>query len=256
MKFTHVIVKKPSKSYVEGLTTSDLGKPDYEQALVQHDHYIKALEKCGVDVTILPADEAFPDSTFVEDTAVISERCAVITNPGAASRRDEIIAMEKELSKRFDTLEHIHSPGTLEGGDVLQINDHFYIGISDRTNEEGAKQLKEILEKHDYVATIVSLEEFFHLKTGLSYLNNGDLVVAGEFIDHEVFKDFNKIVVEDDEMYAANCIHVNDYVIIPKGFDNTKKKITEAGYQVIELEMSEFQKQDGGLSCLSLRFKQ
>lgn len=256
MKFTHVIVKKPSKSYVEGLTTSDLGKPDYEQALVQHDHYIKALKKCGVDVTILPADEAFPDSTFVEDTAVISERCAVITNPGAASRRDEIIAMENELSKRFDTLEHIHSPGTLEGGDVLQINDHFYIGISDRTNEEGAKQLKEILEKHDYVATIVSLEEFFHLKTGLSYLNNGDLVVAGEFIDHEVFKDFNKIVVEDDEIYAANCIHVNDYVIIPKGFDNTKKKITEAGYQVIELEMSEFQKQDGGLSCLSLRFKQ
>ncbi|MDT8018956.1 dimethylarginine dimethylaminohydrolase family protein [Clostridium perfringens] len=254
MRFSRAIVRKPGQSYVNGLTTFDLGKPDYALALKQHAAYIEALKQAGLEVTVLEADERFPDSTFVEDTAVLTEKCAVITNPGAESRNGEIEDMKQVLPRFFDTIEYIQAPGFLDGGDVMQVENHFYVGLSTRTNEEGAKQFRDILSKYGYEVTIVPLKEFFHLKTGIAYLGNNTLVLAGEFIDSPVFKDYKHLIVEKEAEYSANCIHINDYVIIPKGYDSTKKQITDAGYQVIELEMSEFQKQDGGLSCLSLRF--
>ncbi|GKV70477.1 dimethylargininase [Sporosarcina sp. NCCP-2716] len=252
--FTNVIVKKPGKSYVTGLTTSDLGTPDYDRLLTQHAAYVQALEKCGVAVTELEASEEFPDSTFVEDAAVLTSDFAVVTNPGADSRNGEIVEIEAVLKKFYRKFYFIQSPGTLDGGDVLQAEDHFYIGISDRTNEEGARQLKEILESEGYEAEIIPLEKFFHLKTGIAYVGDNKLVVAGEFTDHPAFSTYDKIVIEDQDEYSANCIHVNDYVIIPEGYPETKRKLNEAGRQTIELDMSEVQKQDGGLSCLSLRF--
>ncbi|ARK32339.1 dimethylarginine dimethylaminohydrolase family protein [Halalkalibacter krulwichiae] len=252
--FKNVIVKKPGKSYVNGLTTSNLGKADYDLLLKQHAAYIEALKTCGVSVTELEASEEFPDSCFVEDAAVLTPEFAVITNPGADSRNGEIVEIEQTLKSFYNTFHYINAPGTLDGGDVLQVDDHFYIGISERTNEAGAKQLKDILEANSYQATIVPLKEFFHLKTGIAYLQNNLIVVAGEFVDHPDFEHYDKIVVSDSDEYSANCILVNDYVIIPKGYEETNRKINEAGYETIELEMSEFQKQDGGLSCLSLRF--
>lgn len=157
MNFTRAIVKKPGKSYVNGLTTSHLGTPDFELALKQHEAYIEALQKAGLTVTVLEADEEFPDSTFVEDTAVLTEKCAVITNPGADSRNGEIEAMKQVIPRFYDTVESIQSPGYLDGGDVMQVDDHFYIGLSSRTNREGAQQLKDILGKYGYGATIVPL---------------------------------------------------------------------------------------------------
>src|SRR5699024_4914460 len=136
------------KSYVNGLTTSNLGKPDFNKAVEQHQQYVGALKKCGVKTIELEADEQFPDSTFVEDTAIVTEKCAIITNTGAESRNGEIIEMKGVLAEIYGTLEFIKAPGTLEGGDVLQVDHHFYIGISNRTNEAGAKQLKDILQKH------------------------------------------------------------------------------------------------------------
>lgn len=252
--FSNVIVKKPGKSYVEGLTTSNLGTPNYEELLIQHENYVEALKRCKVEVTYLEKDEAYPDSTFVEDTAVLTKDFAVVTNPGAESRNGEIIAMEPVLKGFYDKIYHIEAPGTLDGGDILQADDTFYIGISARTNEEGAEQLKSILEGEGYRAHIVPLKEFFHLKTGIAYLGNNKMVLAGEFIDDELFASYDKIVIPKDDEYSANCILVNDYVIIPSGYPATKEKLQAAGHQVIELSMSEFQKQDGGLSCLSLRF--
>ncbi|MEK4760993.1 arginine deiminase family protein [Viridibacillus sp. FSL E2-0187] len=252
--FSNVIVKKPGKSYVEGLTTSDLGTPNYEELLVQHEAYVEALKTCGVEVTYLEADEAFPDSTFVEDTAVLTKDFAVVSNPGAASRNGEIVEMEQVLKGLFEKIYYIESPGTLDGGDVLQADNTFYIGISERTNQQGAEQLKSILEKEDYVAHIVQLKEFFHLKTGIAYLGDKKMVLAGEFVEDELFASYDKIVIPKEDEYSANCILVNDFVIIPAGYPATKQKIEQAGYSVIELSMSEFQKQDGGLSCLSLRF--
>jgi dimethylargininase len=252
--FSRAIVKKISKSYVNGLTTSDLGIPDYDKAVEQHDQYVEALKKCGLEVIVLEADENFPDSTFVEDTAVLTSNSAIITNPGAESRNGEIKEIREVVKNYYNKLEEIQFPGFLDGGDVLQIDNHFYVGLSARTNREGAEQFAKIQKKYGYETTIVPLDKFFHLKTGVAYLGNNDLVVAGEFVDHPVFKDYNKIVVEAVEEYAANCIRMNDYVVIPKGFGDTKQKIEAAGYTVIELDMSEIQKQDGGLSCLSLRF--
>lgn len=254
MNFTRAIVRKPGSSYVNGLTTSDLGKPDFTLALQQHAQYIEALKKAGLEVTVLEADERYPDSTFVEDTAVLTEKCAVITNPGAESRNGEIEDMKNVLPHFYDTIESIKSPGYLDGGDVMQVDNHFYVGLSTRTNEEGAVQFREILSKYGYEVTIVPLQEFFHLKTGIAYVGNDTLVLAGEFVGSEIFSGFKQLVVDKENEYSANCIQINDYVLIPKGFESTKKQITDTGYQVIELDMSEFRKQDGGLSCLSLRF--
>lgn len=253
-KFQKVIAKTPGKSYVDGLTTSDLGKPEYETLLVQHAAYVEALKKCGVEVTLLSASEEFPDSTFVEDAAVLTTDFAVITNPGAESRNGEIVEIESVLKDFYKKFHYIKAPGTLDGGDILQADNKFYIGISERTNEEGARQLKEILEGEGFEATIIPLKKFFHLKTGIAYLGDNKMVVAGEFVDHPAFDSYDKIVISNEDEYSANCIRVNDYVIIPEGFSETKRKINEAGYETIELDMSEVRKQDGGLSCLSLRF--
>ncbi len=252
--FKHAIVKTPGKSYVNGLTTADLGKPDYEKLLEQHDAYVKALKKCGVDVTLLPASEQFPDSTFVEDTAVLTSEFAVITNPGTPSRNGETKEIESVLKNFYHTFYFIQAPGTLEGGDVLQVDNHFYIGLSKRTNKEGARQLKEILDSHGYTGSVVPVNDYLHLKTGVSYVQKGLMLVTGEFVEHEGFESHEQIIVPPNEDYAANCILVNDYVMMPKGYKETKQKIQEAGHKIIEIEASEFRKQDGGLSCLSLRF--
>lgn len=254
MYFKNTIVKLPGESYINGLTTADLGRPNLKEALKQHEAYIEALKKCGTEVTILPSNVSLPDSTFVEDTAVLTPEFAVISNPGAPTRNLEVYEMKPVIQSFYENIYYIKAPGTLDGGDILQIEDHFYIGISARTNLEGAEQLKQILEKEHYKATIVTLKKFFHLKTGIAYLGNQTIVVAGEFIDHPEFNSYKKIIVPIEEEYAANCIRINEYVVIPAGYPITKQNIQDAGYQTIELEMSEFRKLDGGLSCLSLRF--
>ncbi|WP_088006102.1 dimethylarginine dimethylaminohydrolase family protein [Indiicoccus explosivorum] len=252
--FKNVIVKKPAPSFVTGLTTSDLGKPDFEKALIQHRNYVEALKACGVAVTELEADDRYPDSVFVEDAAVLTPEFAVITNPGADTRNREIEAIEEALKPFYEKFHYITQPGTLDGGDVLQAGNQFYIGISERTNGEGARQLKEILESEGYEAEILPLERFFHLKTGIAYLGDNKLAVAGEFIEHPAFGQYEKIVIGPEDEYSANCIHVNDFVIIPSGYPETKRQLEQAGRKTIEVDMTEFRKQDGGLSCLSLRF--
>ena len=252
--FTKAIIRIPSKSMINGLSSADLGLPNYELALEQHKEYEYALLMCGLDVITLEADENFPDSTFVEDVALCTPHCAIITRPGAESRRDEIAEMKEVLKDEYDKIEEIQAPGTIEAGDIMMVANHYYIGISARTNEEGAKQMIAILEKYGMTGSVVSLEKVLHLKTGLAYLENNFLVACGEFLEKEEFKKFKILEIEEAESYAANCIWVNDTVIIPKGFPKAKQVIEKTAYEIIELDMSEFQKLDGGLSCLSLRY--
>lgn len=255
--FTNVIVKTPCRAVTEGITSApELGKPDYEKALRQHGCYIEALKQCGVEVTVLPPDEAFPDSCFVEDTAVLTEKCAVISNPGAPTRARETEAMVPVIKQFYpeECIEYITAPGTMEGGDVMMVGNHFYIGLSARTNEEGCRQFLAALEKHGHTGSVVPLEKVLHLKTGLAYLEDNNLLVAGEFCDKEEFARFNKIEISPGESYSANCIWVNGTVLVPAGYPAAKAAIEKAGYPVIEVDTSEFRKIDGGLSCLSLRF--
>ncbi|NPD45248.1 MULTISPECIES: dimethylarginine dimethylaminohydrolase family protein [unclassified Lentimicrobium] len=252
--FQKAIVRIPSKSMINGLSSVNLGQPDYQLAIKQHEAYVDALLSCGLEVITLEADENFPDSTFVEDVALCTPHCAIITHPGAESRRGEIEEMKEVLKDEYKNIEFIQAPGTVEAGDIMMVENHYFIGLSARTNEDGAKQMISILEKYGMTGSLVSLEEVLHLKTGLAYLENNYLVACGEFLEKDEFKKFNILEVEQGESYAANCIWVNDTVIIPKGFPKAKEVIGQTGYEIIELDMSEFQKLDGGLSCLSLRY--
>jgi dimethylargininase len=251
--FARAIVRAVPETIDAGITSANLGKPDYEKASEQHDRYVGALEKCGLEITELAADQRYPDSVFVEDTAIVTDRCAIVAHPGAASRRGEVHEVEEVLSGLYENVERIVSPGTLDGGDVLQVGDHFYIGLTRRTNKEGAEQLATLLRGYGFGASLVKLRRFLHLKTGVAYLGGDDLLVAGELAANDEFEGFDRIVVPPEEEYCANCIRVNDHVLVAGGYEKTKEKIVERGYEVIELEMSEFRKVDGGVSCLSLR---
>jgi len=252
--YKRAIVRTPGESLTRGLTTADLGIPDYKKALAQHVDYIEALKECGLEVLVLGPDEQFPDSTFVEDVALLTKNCAIITNPGAPSRKGETAAIKDVLKGFYGEVEEVLAPGTVEGGDIMMVGSHFYIGISERTNTNGAQQVIRFLENYGLSGSMVELEKTLHLKTGVAYLEQNNLIACGEFLIKEEFKEFNLLEIDKDESYAANCIWVNDKVLIPRGFPKARETILRAGYSIIEVEISEFQKLDGGLSCLSLRF--
>jgi dimethylargininase len=252
--FTKAIVRKPGKSIVHGITTARLGKPDHTLALEQHAAYVHALKSCGLQVIVLEADEAYPDSIFVEDTALLTPTCAIITNPGATSRKGETAAIKEVLLDHYSQIETITDPGTIEGGDVMMVGTHFYIGLSDRTNPEGAQQMIVYLKKYGYSGSVVHVENMLHLKTGISYLEQNTIAATREYLSIPDFQKFKVLGVDHQESYAANCLWINGTVLVARGFPKTIQTIEAAGYSVIELDVSEFRKLDGGLSCLSLRF--
>jgi dimethylargininase len=255
--FKSAIVRPPSLNFAQGISTAKLGKPILDIALEQHAVYCAALEKCGLNLTKLEPDPQFPDSTFVEDTAVLTHHSAILANPGVTSRRGEVLCIAQSLTEFYPLLHKIQAPGTLDGGDICQADDHFFIGISERTNEEGARQLSIILEQDGFSFSFVDIRGFeglLHLKSGIAYLGDKQLVVTQgleELIDPSGYE---IVPVDKDETYATNCVRVNDYVILAAGYPKIAKELSKLGYKTIPMEMSEFQKMDGGLSCLSLRF--
>lgn len=252
------IVRSPSRNFADGLTSSDLPRPDYELAVKQHDQYCLALESLNLRLTRLPADERYPDSTFVEDTAILTERLAVITRPGAPSRRSEVNEIRQTLDQFYSSVRTIAEPGTLDGGDVCQVEDHFFIGISERTNVDGATQLSGMLKSVGYSSAFIDIRDWsprlLHLKSGLAYLGGNNLVVDGELSGRAEFQGFQLISPDADEAYAANCLGFGDTVLIAAGHPRFESQLRKFGFSTIALDMSEFQKMDGGLSCLSLRF--
>lgn len=249
--YTRAIVRRPGRNFANGITTSNLGQPDFIKALEQHAAYCDALTRCGVELTVLEADERYPDGCFVEDTAVVNSKVKVISRPGADTRRGEEEAIALVLAG-FGTTESITPPGTLEGGDILRAENHYYIGLSARTNAEGASQLSAILAKHGFTSSVIRVEAGLHLKSDIAYLGEGNFISTPVF--SKIAHPANTIILDQDEYYSANCLRVNDYLLIPKGFPKSRKKILDLGYNIIELEMSEFRKMDGGLTCLSLLF--
>ncbi len=252
--FKNAIVRNPCPEMIEGLTSASLGRPDFLKAMEQHSQYVDALRSCGLKVMVLEADSQFPDSIFVEDVALCTSECAIVTNPGARSRNGEKIKIRPVLESFYKQVESIEPPGSLDAGDVMMVGKHFYIGISQRTNTEGAEQLIALLERYGMTGSTVPLKEMLHLKSGLSYLEQNKLLISGEFMNHPAFEDFQKIEVIPGEAYAANSLWVNSTVLVPEGYPLTRDKIEQAGYSTLTLDVSEFRKLDGGLSCLSLRF--
>jgi dimethylargininase len=255
--FKHAIVRTPGENFAQGLTSVDLGVPRYDQVLAQHARYCEALVACGLALTTLDADLDQPDSTFVEDTALLTARGAVLTRPGARSREGEVVAMRRILRDFFPTTMEIEAPGTVDGGDICEAEDHFFIGLSLRTNEEGARQLAAHLANVGYPSTVVDVRgmtSLLHLKSGVSYIGNNTLVVMEEMAGWEAFRGYELIRLASEESYSANCVRVNDRVLVAAGYPRLTAELTARGFRSLILDMSEFRKMDGGLSCLSLRF--
>jgi dimethylargininase len=255
--FTRAIVRTPARNFAEGITTAELGAPDHALALEQHKAYVRALETCGLNVTVLAPDKSRPDSTFVEDTAVIVGNKAVLARPGAASRLGEVETIRPDIEAQVAKVFEIAAPGTLDGGDICEAGEHFFIGISHRTNEDGGRQLAKLLADAGFASSFVdlrSLRGILHLKSGLAHLGDRDLVLWPELAAFEQFRDSNHILVSENDRYPANCVQVNDRVLVADGFPLFAEQVERAGYKPLPLDVSEFRKMEGGLSCLSLRF--
>jgi dimethylargininase len=273
-RFTHALVRPPASSFADGITSSGLGPPDLELALQQHEAYCRTLERLGLSLVRLPPDQGFPDSTFVEDAAIVTSRGAILTRPGAPSREGEVAAVGAALERWFPELDRITAPGTVDGGDVCEAGDHFFIGLSQRTNEEGAAQLAAWLSARGFGSSVIDIRQpgdrrlvtghsrlasgnspaMLHLKTGLSWLGGRRLIAWPEVAGHEALRGWEVLEVPEGEEYAANCIRVNAAVLVAQGFPQTGALLRGLGYEVAELEMSEYRKMDGGLSCLSVRW--
>jgi len=252
--FTQAIARKPGKNFTRGLTTTiSVTPPRYELLLQQHETYLETLKSCGLGVTILDPLPDYPDAYFVEDTAVVTSDVAVITNPGAATRKGEVESMVPVLAG-FRKIERILAPGTVDGGDVLQMGSHFFIGLSERTNKEGAGQLGRILESFGNTWATVEVGAGLHFKSSVNYVGQNTLLVTPDFAEHVELRGYDKIVLENAEAYAANTLLVNEHLLIPAGFPATRQKLEVLGFKIIELETSEVRKMDGGLTCMSIRF--
>jgi dimethylargininase len=259
--FTNAIVRAPGRNFAEGLTSVDLGVPEYARALQQWGEYCVALGICGVTLTRLNADLRYPDSTFVEDAAVVTSLVeggsAMLTRPGAESRLGEVAAIADTVRGFYPEATQIGAPGTLDGGDICEAGSHFFLGLSQRTNEEGARQLAEHLAKEGYSTSCVDVRgmtSILHLKSGISYIGENTLVVMEEMADWPEFAGYDLLRVSVEESYAANCVRVNDWVLVAEGYPKLREELVRRGFDPLVLDMSEFQKMDGGLSCLSLRF--
>ena len=255
--FRNAIVRPPAENFADGLTTAELGKPDFALALEQHQVYCEALGACGLKLVRLPPDPNHPDSTFVEDTAILTRGAAMLARPGAASRLAEVEGIRESVLRFYSEPQQIRVPGTLDGGDICEAGSHFFIGLSQRTNEEGARQLAQFLAAQGFTASTVDIhgmKSILHLKSGIAYLDNNHLVVMEELAGRSEFTTFDLIRVPCEESYACNCVLVNERVLVPAGFPYLEAELTRRRYSPLSLEMSEFRKMDGGLSCLSLRF--
>ncbi len=252
--FSHAITRVPGPDYPQGLTTSAAAAPDMDLTLSQHAAYVDCLRALGLTVTVLPAAQGFPDACFVEDTAVVVREVGVITRPGAPSRAGETAYIEEALSAHRP-LARIEAPGTLDGGDILQVGKRFFIGVSDRTNDEGARQLASILGAHGYASDVIRVAAGLHLKSSLNYVGADTMLVTADFAGHPAIAGYRQIVCPAGEEYAANTLLVNGTLIMPTGYARTRALLEPLGLPIVELDTSEYRKMDGGLTCLSLRLE-
>lgn len=251
MHYQLAITRKPGHSFSQGLTTAKRGAPDFDLALAQHAQYVATLKACGLAVIDLDADENFPDGCFVEDAALITPAFAVITNPGTASRQGETAALIPVLEK-YRTLKFLDAAVTLDGGDVLLIGKTFYVGISARTTRQAAAALRHIVQPHGYEVVPIVVNDILHLKTGVCYIGNDTIVVTRQFADCPEFRRYQKIETLPAEDYAANCLRLNDHLVMAAGFPNLPRKLLRLDLPILAVDMSESRKMDGGLTCSSL----
>jgi dimethylargininase len=228
---------------------------DADAAARQHRGYCEALRSCGALVVTLPPVEEFPDSVFVEDTAIVLEEVAVLTRPGVESRRGEVRLVEPEVA-RLRPVVRIEPPATLEGGDVLRLGRTLYVGLSPRTNAEGADGLRRLVAPHGYEVVTVEPRGCLHLKSGCSGLDDEAVLVNPEWVDPGNFRGREVVAVDAAEPWAANVLRVAGSVCVSAAFPRTAEMLAARGRDVRAVEVSEFAKAEGAMTCMSLLFRQ
>jgi len=243
------IVRAPGQSFIQAISKHPEAKAiDFDLAKTQHKAYVLALQSADTNITFLETIESFPDGVFVEDTTVILKNRALICRMKETTRQGEIDSAIPVL-KKFLPLDYLDPPATLDGGDVLDTGETIFVGLSERTNQEGIDALSAICSK-----PVVPIEvlQGLHLKSAVSFLGGKLLIIDPLSVDPQHFPGFETIMVQEDERYAANCLTIWHKVFMPAGFPRLAREIRNRGLQPVELEMSEFEKADGGVTCLSL----
>lgn len=256
MLTSHALVRPPCASFATGLTQSTEGPPDLDRARSQHAAYCQALRQLGVSVTTLPDAPEYPDGTFVEDTALCLADCCIVTRPGAPSRRGECASVEPALRRWYAKVLFIEAPGTVDGGDVCVAEDLMFIGLSARTNQAGADQLCSLARSAGLTPHIIDIrgrKDLLHLKSGINYLGEGLYLLCPGAPSVAAIDRHAPLVTDAAEAYAANALAVNGTVLIAEGYPRLAEALVAHGRRVQKLQVSEFRKMDGGLTCLSLR---
>ena len=248
-KSLHAWVRPPSKNFAQALSKHpDATSINLQIAKKQHATYCNALKTAGLTVEVLEPLGDFPDSVFIEDNALILEGQVVLCSMKETTRRKESSFLASTLQSRLPVIQ-LKPPVYIDGGDILQTEDTVFVGQSQRTNPEALKALQSLTSKR---IVPIQVKEGLHLKTSVSYLGKNLLVINSSHIEADPFREFEWIEVEEEEAYAANCLTVGENVILPAGFPKLEQRIRKHGFSTLAVEMSEFQKADGGVTCLSL----
>jgi dimethylargininase len=243
------LVRPPGTRFPEAISDHPHKKGiDQPRALIQHQSYVDALKQAGGKILSLPPEDLLPDSTFVEDTAFVFGKTAFLCSAKEETRRNEVESVAQALK---DHLKIAHLEPYIDGGDILNTPQTIYIGLSKRSNTKAIQSLSQKIEKEVIPVPVV---KGLHLKSAVSYLGNNILLIDPERVESGAFKNFQWIEVEEKNSYAANCLALENQIIMPSGFPTIREKILQHGFETVEVEMSEFEKADGGLTCLSIIF--
>ena len=248
----HALAREVPRSISEGERTHVARTPvDLGRAREEHARYLEALEELGCEVVRLPELPDLPDSVFVEDTAVVLDELAILTRPGAPSRRPEVDETAAILAE-YRPLARIPEPATLDGGDVLVLGRRIHVGVSSRTDARGVQALRELAAMHGYDVRPVPVHGALHLKSAVSVVGKDHLLVQPAWVDPGEFRDQRLSEVDPREPFAANAVHVNGRVILPEAFPRTRERLERAGVRVVGVPAAELAKAEGGVTCCSL----
>lgn len=252
-KNTPVAITRPISNSISACELTHLARSpiDIKNAQKQHKAYEQVLENSGFSIVQLPAAHDLPDAVFVEDVGVALPEIAIITRPGAASRRPELNTIKPALST-YRKLAEIQAPATLDGGDVLVVQKTIFVGLSNRTNEAGLAQLSEINEQFGYTVTGIPLKKCLHLKTAVTRLSDRHLLLNPEWVDAKLFDGFRITEIHPDEPFAANVISIDNRVICSASCPKTAQIIKDSGFEVVLVDQSELAKAEAGLTCCSI----
>lgn len=226
---------------------------DFALAQQQHRDYQSALSSLGCEVVVVPAPPGLADSVFIEDTALVLDDIAVMLRPGVASRQPEVAGVA-EVLQQYKPLKAIEPPGTIDGGDLLRVGNRIFAGLSTRSNQSGIQQLRDIVSDFGMTVETVETTKCLHLKSAVSEVAPGTLLINTDWISSLAFKDFEMIPVDKEETHAANALRIGKNLIYPSSFPRTMNALVNRGIDVLPVDLTELQKAEGAVTCCSLIF--